>query len=530
MSLTNSRVRVRRSRVQDGLDIGQTTLITQDDQGFYGTCKSDGFGSLKTKAGDETLFGVQKVAKLTTLIQNFTPYGIINNQSYTVFTATGGTVIPNPAGGGIQLNISNSIGSYAVIRSKKVMKFRPGYTNLVQFDCTFDAPLAYNLQFGGIGNAGSDFYFCYNGTDFAVRKSTGGLLHAVKLTITTAANSSETATVTLNDVEFEVNLTNASSDKNFTSHELSNGAYTSWGVESIDDVIYFYFRGAAAAKSGTYSFSSDGAATGTFTTLTTGAPLTTTYTNQADWNGTSKMIQNLDATTRNAYSIEYSTGNTIFKVLNPDTGMYELCHTLSSTNEADSEFVNQPNMFIQRGIASLGSTTAKSFNVSGTFGGTYGPILLDASHQPIYGTSNEKSISANTETVLIVIKNREVINGFINQAEIFLERMSVSVDGTAPVQFKIISNPTTLGASTTDDFSQYMFVDEDNSISLCDTTSNTYTGGSILDQFYLPKDGSIYSDFHGNGMHLSQSDVLIVTAKSTSTSTIDISLTLLEDV
>lgn len=533
MSLITPRVRVRRARLQDSLNTGQNFLVTQDDAGNYGHARADEFGALKVKGAKETVFGDIENIPLTTLVQNSTPYGLVNDQLYTIYTSGGGTVSANANGNGIDLKSTSTIGSYAVIRSKKVLKFRPGYSNVVKFDATFDTAVANSLQFGGVGNGASDFYFCYNGTDFSVRKGTGGLHEVRKLVIDTAANSSETATITLDDVVFTAALIDASSDKPFTTYQIVHGdedIHDNWLIEFEENAIYF-IRKQVGALTGTFSFSSDGGATGTFSTLKTGSAITATYITQANWNGSSNMVQNLDPTTRNAYLIEYSCGNTLFKICNPDNGKFELVHILASTNGNDTIFLNQPNMFIQRGVASLGTTTPLTVASTGSFAGTYGVVKLSSLYNPLYGTIVEKNISAATETVLMVIKNRSVFNGFVTQGEVYIERMTISVSSsTAPVKIKIIKNPTTLSAGTTTNYSHYMYVDENNSLSLCDTSSETYTGGTISDQFFVDINGHLYSNFHDNEIALHQNDILLISAESAATALIDLSVTLLEDV
>lgn len=532
MSLVNPRVKLKRSRLQDSLETHQTSLVTQDDAGNFGHARADAFGSLRVKGAQETIFGDIENIPLTTIVQNNAPYGLLNEQKFNIYTSGGGTVTAHVNGNGIELKTTATIGSYAVIRSKKVVKFRPGYSNVVKFDATFDTPVPLSLQFSGIGNGASDFYFCYNGEDFAIRKGSGGLQEVRKLTVDVAANSTETATITLDDVEFTVSLTDASSDKAFTTYQLVHGdedLHDKWLMEFEENDIYYVSK-RVGAKTGTFSFSSDGSASGTFTTMKTGSDITATYVNQAVWNGTSKMIKNLDATKRNAYAIEYSCGNTLFSVLNPDSGKFELVHILASTNGYDEVFLNQPNMFVQRGVSSLGTTTPLAVVTTGSFAGTYGVVQLSSLHNPLYGTSVEKSISANTETVLMAIKNRSVLNGFATQSEIFIERMTISIsNSTKPTKIKLIKNPDTLSAGTTTDFTHYMFVDAANSLTLCDVGSHTRTGGIIMDQFFIDTDDHIYSNFHGNEIALHQGEIFLIVAESSATATVDLSVTILED-
>jgi hypothetical protein len=398
------------------------------------------------------------------------------------------------------------------------------------FAATFNAGVANSIQYAGVGNFGSSIYFCYNGTDFGVRTSTNGLEHVVTLTITAAENTTATGTITLNSVAYNVSLTNAGGDLSFTAHECEVGdSFGSlWNVEHIDDKIVFESIG-VGPRNGTYTYSSTGASTGTFATTKTGVATTTTDVTTANWNGPSRMITQVDPTKRNMYEIEYSwygTGSFLFRIYNPTSGQYELVHQIDFANKDTVPSLTQPNMFVQFGVESQGSTTAMTMTVPGQYGALLGEIRFNL---PIYGIDTQKIISASTETVLMVIKNRNTVNGFANHSESLIERISAVTDGNRPVKFKIISNPTTLSANSTTDYTDYNFVDENNSISLFDTVADTYTGGVILDTFFVGKNGLIYLDLKGREIELFESEVLVITAESTATNTVDLSITLLED-
>ena len=476
------------------------------------------------RAPDENMYGATRIADYTPIVQQYTLYGIINDQLYTMYCSSNGTITSNNNGTDTDLNISNDLYSYAVLRSKKVIKYRPGYSNTARFNLIFDTPIANCLQFGGLGNHSSDLYFCYNGTDFGVRLSTGGDSEVRHLEITAAETSNSNATIFLDGVEFTVPLTDADGDINFTCHEIANYSYTGWNVEQINNYIFFQKRNVGSAP-GSYSYSSDGVSSGTFTQERIGSSLTTTFISKNNWNGTSDMIELLDPLKRNMYYIEYA-GNVIFKVYNPDTSRYENVHTMKFANLQTEPSMNYPNMYLQSGIASLGSTTIKKLTTAGGFGASDGKINIKS---PIFGVSSYKSIAKNSETVLITVKNRNTINGYSNQSELIISRLSFSTEGNKPARIRIIKNPTTISNNTNNDYTNWEYINESNSVGIIDKTSNSYTGGELLDTFYLPKEGNLYINLIGREIELHQQDVLIITAESRAISEIDMTITILED-
>ena len=507
------------------------TLSATKNDGSNADIQADEHDRLLVNTGHLNLNGFSVSSSLNTVFQGFHPYGLINNQLYTQLTATGGAVAANTNGCEVNLSITTSVGSYSVLRANRNIQYRPGLVNTLTQSAVFNTGVANSLQFIGVGNNASDIYFCYNGATFGTRYSSGGLSEVRKLTINVAENTTATATITLNSVAYTVSLTNAGGSTNFTAHQVETGSSFGgiWNIEHIGNVVFFSAK-SVGSLNGTYSYSSTGASTGTFTQLKAGVALTSNFTAQADWNGTSIMKDTLDPTKKNMYRIEYvwhGAGNITYSVYNPDNSTYEVVHTEVFANSATSPSLTQPNMFLQQGIASLGSTTAMTLKTSGMYAAVYGNTNVKA---PINGITNSKAISANTETVLLCIKNRNTLNGFNNQSSMYLERITVSTDGNRPVIIKIIKNPTTLSANTTTDYTNYTYVDENNSLAIYDTTTDTYTGGTILDTIIVGKNLSEYLDYSGEKIEFFQSDIIIFTATSTAINTVDIAVVIRDDI
>lgn len=479
----------------------------------------------------QQVVGSGKFVTVTPVVQIYAPYKILNSQTVVSFLNAGGTVTSAANQIAIDLNITSSVGSYALLRSRRVLKYRPGIVNTVRFGYDFDVGVANFIQFGGMQNEGNQISFAMIGTDFVVRKQSGGRLEIRTLTITAAETGAATATVTLAGVPFAVPLTNAGGTLSFTAFEIANFSYTGWTVTHVDDEVIFSSSTivAPAPITGTFSYSSTGASTGTFVRSQIGVVATNLDILQVDWNGNSEMIQKLIPTNFNSYEIEYSWlggGNIDFRVLNGRDGKFETVHSMRFANNGTDISLEQPNMFAAVGLISEGSTTAMMSKVSGMFAGTFGPTSI---RSPLYGLSNERTIAANTETVILVIKNRLVVNNTINQSVVLIERFSASADGNRPVQLRLIKNPTTLSAGLTTDYTNYQFVDETESLTVFDTTALTFTGGSTLDAHIIGKDGSIAIDYFERELELFQSETIIVTALSTLSNVVNLSLNVLED-
>ena len=412
-----------------------------------------------------------------------------------------------------------------MVRSQKVCKYRPGLNLILKWNCVFTTPIANLLQFGGFGNNGSDIYFCYNGTDFGIRYSTGGYSEVRVLTV--IANLTLTnAIIVLNGVSFTVPLTNSSGNVNFTAFQIAKISYPGGLVSSTGNTVRFVSED-VWIKNGTYSYTNLGSS-GTFTQTRAGVSLTSTFVNRINWNGASRMIQDFDPLKRNMYSISYTwygSGNMTFKIFDPDKLIYDTVHTIKFANLTTEPSISQPNMYLQQGITSLGSTVAKTIKVSGGFAAVEGNYSRDF---PIYSVDNSVIIAANTPTVIASIKNRNSVLGFTNNSEILLRQISLSVDGNKQVKIQIVKNINFLGNTTTD-YLNWAFINETESISLYDNTAKTFSGGTILSTYYLGKIDTEFIDLTGKEITIFKTDTLSIIATSTAISEVSLGITIVED-
>lgn len=518
----------------------RSVIVAQNQNGVYNNVQADLNGALKISDGITVANGESLTLTYNPVAQNSYFMGITDNpQQIQQFITSGGTVSPGTDGNNIDISIDNTVGAYAIQRGKRVLKYRYGLANLIRMSAKFTAGVANSLQFIGVGNAQSDLYFAMSGTQFGVRRSYGGLLHKVRLTMSAAASGVESLTITLNSVAFNISVSNAGGAISFTAHQIEIGGtgatvYTGWNLEHFGNTITF-IADSVGARGGTYSFVNNtggGTAAGTFTTLKTGANLTTEFVAQADWNGPSPMKNTLDPVNYyNLYEIEYSwhgISNILFKVYNPDVGKYEVVHTMKFANTSAIYSLTSPNMYPQFGVASLGSSTPLTLFESGFFTSILGNV--DIKSFPNSSISNSRTLSAGVEAVALVITNRLQVNGYSNQSEIFLNNISLASDGNRAVLVKCIKNPTTLSADTTANYTNTQYVDENYSLVGYDTTSLTYTGGTELFRFIIGKADTLFADLFNNKYYLARDDVIIFTALSAQTNTFDISCTLINDI
>lgn len=453
-------------------------------------------------------------------------YNTINSQLFNTLTGTGGnlTVVDSIA----NLNITNSVGSYIVLRTNKVLKYTPGVPNVVRLSYIFDTPVALSTQRCGIGIATNELSFGYDGVNFGIVRGYGGEIHQVKLTITTATTGVENATITLNSVAYTVALTNAGGVIGFTCAEIAEDAtiQTLWNISTIGSDVIFTYLG-VGARSGTYTFSS-ATAVGSFTTLKTGADLTTDWVYEANFNVNSALSQSLDKTKGNVYQISYAWlgfSAIVFSVMNPTTGNIEEVHRILYTNNYETTSLNNPNMFIQCSLASLGSSTAMSCKTASLAG--FSQAVPARIREPFFSFLNSKT--GTTEFNVLALKCRYSYGNLVNQSRVLINRIAVVVDGTKTCIVRVIKNPTIVATSTTD-YPQWTFIDSNDSMMYSDIVSDTYSGGKVVNTILLDKEGKFTDIIDQGDLTLTRGEILLITCTSASATICTSAVSWVEDI
>lgn len=489
------------------------------------TLASSSDGSLEVSLPVQSTSRDTVIQNFVPIINNFVNYSLISDQLYDLFNSGGGVLATGTV---VECYINSSLYSYSLIRSRRVLKSRPGIDTQCTLSATFDAIIPNRLQFIGLGNALSDAYFCTNPTTakFGVRISTEGYIDVYTLTVTSAATATSTGTLILCDDSVTVNFTNAGGLIAFSAHQIetscaANSTFASkWYIEHCGPTIIFSYKG-AGLHTGTVSWTpGTNAAAANVVQTAEGAPLSTTYVDIGAHNGS--LPSGFNPLQLNQYRITMRWPHMIkFSIYDPSSERFVPFHTF--TRQA----LSAPNMYIQRGLTSLGSTTAGAMIYSGISGGH---LAQNYSAIPTFSTSVTKnSIATGVDVVILGMQNRFVVNGYANQSEVFLSNLTVFVDGTKPCTMKIWKNPTLIGAGTTSNFNSWAFHDETYSLVKTEKGASTQTGGRVLREFTLPKSGTFTYSFENDGIFISREQTLTVTVQSAAASDVTLSVSWTED-
>jgi len=457
----------------------------------------------------KTAFGALNVAQLRPYVLVSPVRGLEERlfETYTSGTASFAGAVDNAPGREFGVSSGTSVGGYGVLRSKKVLSYKPGIGSLVRFTGRFSAPAANAIQRVGLMNIGNELSFGYNGTTFGILHKSGGRPEMRTLTITNPANSNQTLTVTLNGSATSLSVTNGTAAHN--AFQIAATSFTGWIVYNIGSTVVFEAK-STGAKTGTYSVTSTGGFTGTFAQTYAGATETDNHIPQSTWN--KKTLLNgdfiLDPSKGNVFQVQFQYlgyGCLKFYVENPNIGAFELVHEIQYANANTRPHTDLPEFKLGIIAASLGSTT----NVS-TYTASMAGFWENQDEFPskVHSVSGAQSGIGTTLTNVLAIKKTSLANDRLHITDQKMYELTASSEATKPVFFEVRLNPT-FSAET-----QWESVDEDVPI-IATSTGGTVSGGELVYAIALSKSSNIAISLDDLDIIMSNDDVLSIAAKAT---------------
>lgn len=410
--------------------------------------RADRYGNIESEgASYKSVFGEQITVPITPVIQLDGLYGL-PSKDFEIYTNSPGTATTN--NNMMEVSTGSSGYGYGVIRSARVVRYRPGQGSLARFTAKF-------TETGGVGTLGytqrAGFFtqeqalqvgFDTNGK-FGILRQNSGKAHISTLEITAGSTSDGTVVITLNGDGYSVPLTDTTGNINFATATIGlwfqQNASDKWTVDWHNGYIDFVST-SNGPKTGLFLYFDSGAtgSAGTFSAPQPGVADTNTWTYQEDWNdpldgsGTSKIT--LDASKLNVYQIDFrwlGIGIIRFAIENPDYGdMYEF-HRLIFTNTQETPHIDNPSLKIGYVAARLSDASLPYSDVKVCGGSMMGAIegLIEPSNLPSAVerfTSHSGGLTANVLHHGLTIHNRLSVNGKINLREVILQDISIAVD------------------------------------------------------------------------------------------------------
>lgn len=377
---------------------------------------------------------------------------------------------------------------YGVIRSNRILRYRPGQGALLRFTAGFTNPQTNVSLRAGFFTQESALQVGYDGENFGIMRQNGGRAHIARLTV--SAGGTGTTTITLNGVATEVSI--SSSDTAIVAATIGAASFTGWQTEVVDSTVIF-LSSTLGEKSG--SFSMSGTGTGTFATLQAGVANNVEWTYQADFNvdkldGTGPSGVTIDPSKLNIFQINFrwlGAGEIRFAMENPLNGDMIFFHHVHYSNQNIDVHINNPSFRVGYVAANLsGSSLSTESEI-------YGASMMAAIEGVTRETAFPTAVSSDYKTSLtngnyhsiISIKNSLVHRDKINLRLVVLKKLSISTTTNGPTRIYLFLNGTKSTQRAWNRVADYSSVLQDIS-----TGSFTLTNEHPMAVYTLPDNGS----------------------------------------
>lgn len=417
----------------------------------------DPFGS-SSAATATTAFGEGLVAQLSPVFQLDGIYGF-DSEKFEQYSAFGGAV-----GVDREMSVSTSIspGSYAVLRSRRAVRYRSGQGAMCRFTAAFTAGVDGYTQRAGFFTQEQALQIGYDGEKFGILRLNGGKAHIHSFTITTPATSAGAVTITLNGIVYTANVTTGTTTQN--AKEIASASFPGWLVEQVDNEVHFLSE-QVGPLAGVFSISGSGIAT-TNTALQTGVAHTEYWTYQEDFNvdkldGTGPSEVNLDPTKLNVYQINFrwlGAGEIRFAVEDPNNGNMVFFHHIHYTNRERVAHLDNPSLKVGYVVANTSGAGGSEVEVIGAsiLGAIEGSIVPTTYPVAARGYRSGGMNTTNTIYHLLTVKNPIIYNNKINTRELLIQKISAlaTIASSAPGTMFVYINPTLSTNLTFNSFGQ----------------------------------------------------------------------------
>jgi hypothetical protein len=398
------------------------------------------FGS----ASATSAFGEPIAVPITPVIQLDALYGLLPRE-FESFSASSGVV--ESTGTLMYVHTGTSPGGYGVIRSRRILRYRPGQGAMARFTAGFSTPHTNTTQRAGMFAQEQSLMIGYDGTQFGVLRQNGGKATIFELEVITAATGTQTATITLNGVAYTVQLTSGTALQNATEITYRSGGYPGWIVEQKGTKVHFLSQ-SVGVMAGAFTFSTTGNAVVDASVDQVGIANTLDWTYQADWNidkldGTGPSGVTLDPSKLNIFQISFrwlGAGEIRFAVENPENGDMIFFHHIHYSNRYTDVHIDNPSFKIGYVAANLTASTADDVHVFGAsmLGAIEGIVTSNNYTRSV--SSSKTSLTNNTNQHMMTIRNQTVTNGKINLRQFLAKKLSVAVQANDPVEVMLILN------------------------------------------------------------------------------------------
>jgi hypothetical protein len=461
-------------------------------------------------------FGEALVSQLSPAFQLDGLYGL-DEFEFRLNSANGGlNYVSND--GLMTVESGTTSGAFSTLRSLRSVRYRPGQGSMCRITAMFPTGFTEGYQqVAGFINQSDILGVGYNFGDpseplskrdeFAIVRRQNSKGEVAQFTIDVAASGAETVTITLNNVAFPVSVTAGTTEEN--TAQLGNDSYTGWIVDYYGSELFFTFDGPPTDLTGTFSISSTGTLSGTYTNLQNGSPPNDNWTYQSDFNidkldGSGPSSMSIDPSKLNVFVIDFrwlGAGRIRYSIEDPATGCIFPFHMDYYANQNTIPSISNPSLRIGYGVANAAPAIGTGENVivqgASMMGAIEGQVIRNTTTKSISESAEyNPSIAADVEHCFLTLKNNRVAvpgkPNVLNQRELIINSVSVAIkdNGSSGDSLRILLYKN----AETADVKTYELLDTLMSYSTTRTTMNPGQEGKRIASYAISSNSDLTLD------------------------------------
>jgi hypothetical protein len=433
--------------------------------------------------------GEISTAKNTPVVQASATHGITNKIGFDSDVAGATLEIVD---GMFKTTVGTSvIAGVAYTYTREILTYKPGQGALARFSMATSPVKGPGIIpaagiGGGLISLNSIFGFVDYFGEFSIFTTYNGSARAEELTITAAASGAETATLTVEGVEYTIPLTAGTVEDN--AYDIAaywtEGIDSGWYLDAVGAVITLR-KGSTAGGSNDFSLTSTGTAAGTFVSLEASDGGIVDTVAAVKWDNP-RLWRGFDPQLANEYAIQanFNSGNVQFFIQNPNTSEYVLVHTLSLAGRVLKAINDSPNYNVGSLILNGSSDEANAVLMGSMAGFTQGEVIPNTTDKSV---SKEGIADADVSPLLISIRNQWSANNVQNLVTIIPKTIQVFSSDTA-MRIKVYKNADLIG----DGIIRPNFeLTSDSDVLAFDTVANEFTpAGTPIKYGYTGNSGT----------------------------------------
>jgi hypothetical protein len=494
------------------------------------------FKQINLTASERSAFGEPISTEIQPVFQLDGIYGIDDDNSWQINNSGTGHA---QTGSDLTFEVHSGTGtgSFCTLRSKRSVRYRPGQGSMCRFTAMWpDGPVLGYQQVAGFVNQSDVLALGYNyDGNFGIIRRFASNAELWKIQITTAPTTTQVIVITLNGVQHSVSI-NAKASLEATAASIAksiNWTAAGWIVDYSGANVFFLYNGPPVNLPGVFSFTSNGDATASTSTLTEGASPTDSWIYQDDFNydkldGTGPSGMTIDPSKLNVFQIDFrwlGAGILRFAIEDETTGQMIVFHQISYCNKNITPSLSNPSMrvgyAVVNAVPALGTGVDVHIKGASVMGAIQGIIVHNTAAKSVKG-STASNLIAGSYHHLLTLKNKRIFgstsaNARLNQRELLIEAASCGALVTAgqrPLEVLLYKNASFDNGSGVD--VPLIFFDSDDTSAYSTTTAVLKAGsaGALLATFSLSPSGPINIDLSRHRILLSPLDTLSIVLRS----------------